>query len=108
MIAVIFEVIPAPGRKQEYLELAEKLWPELERLDGFISIERFKGLTTPGQSMSLSIWRDEAAVKAWPAHLDHQAAQIEGPREVFEDFRIRVAGVMRDSSMKDCVPAAAE
>ena len=61
MIAVIFEVIPAPGRKQEYLDLAEKLRSALEKLDGFISIERFESLTNQGKILSLSIWRDEEA-----------------------------------------------
>ena len=39
MIAVIFEVVPAPGRKQEYLDLAAELRPALEKIDGFISID---------------------------------------------------------------------
>ena len=78
MIAVIFEVMPAPGRKQEYLELAERLRPELEKLDGFISIERFESLTNRGKMLSLSIWRDEDAVKRWRQFEGHRVAQAQG------------------------------
>lgn len=34
MIAVIFEVEPAAGRKQEYLDIAAAMRPHLERIDG--------------------------------------------------------------------------
>ena len=42
MIAVIFEVWPKPDKKQNYLDIAAALRPILERIDGFISIERFE------------------------------------------------------------------
>ena len=107
MIAVIFEVIPAEGRKDEYLGIAMDLKPLLAQVDGFISIERFESLTQPGKILSLSIWRDEAAVKQWrnlPAHRDAQAA---GRAGVFKDYRLRVASVIRDYGMhaRDEVPA---
>ena len=78
MIAVIFEVIPAPGRKQEYLDLAAALRPELEQQDGFISIERFASLTNEGKVLSLSFWRDEEAVKQWRGFEGHRLAQARG------------------------------
>ena len=63
MIAVIFEVEPAiPDR---YFDIAATLKPELERIPGFISVERFESLTTPGRYLSLSFFEDEAAVTAW-------------------------------------------
>ena len=99
MIAVIFEVIPAPGRKQEYLDLAEKLRPELEKMDGFISIERFESLTNNGKMLSLSIWRDEEAVKRWRQFEGHRMAQAKGRAGVFADYRLRVASVIRDYGM---------
>ena len=40
MIAVIFEVWPADGRKQTYLDIAASLKPELERIDGFSLVGR--------------------------------------------------------------------
>ena len=101
MIAVIFEVVPAPGRRQEYLDLAASLRPELERIDGFISIERFESLTTPGKVLSLSIWRDEEAVKRWRNLAEHRAAQAQGRAGIFADYRLRVAGVIRDYGMNE-------
>ena len=65
MIAVIFEVWPESDRKQEYLDIAAGLRPLLEQVDGFISIERFESLSEPGKILSLSVFRDEAAVARW-------------------------------------------
>lgn len=62
MIAVIFEVEPAEGRRDDYLAAAAALRDELGKMDGFISVERFQSLTNPDKLLSLSIWRDEAAV----------------------------------------------
>ena len=101
MIAVIFEVIPAPGRKQEYLDLAAGLRPALEKMDGFISIERFESLTNKGKILSLSFWRDEEAVKRWREFEGHRAAQTKGQGGVFADYRLRIAGVIRDYGMND-------
>ena len=108
MIAVIFEVMPAPGRKQEYLELAERLRPELEKLDGFISIERFESLTNRGKMLSLSIWRDEDAVKRWRQFEGHRVAQAQGRAGVFADYRLRVASVIRDYGMSEREQAPAD
>ena len=99
MIAVIFEVVPAPGRKQEYLDLAGGLRPSLEKMDGFISIERFESLTNKGKILSLSVWRDEEAVKRWRQLEGHRAAQAKGRTGVFTDYRLRVASVIRDYGM---------
>ena len=99
MIAVIFEVWPAPGRKQEYLDLAAGLRPLLEKIDGFISIERFESLSEPGKLLSLSVFRDEAAVERWRQLEKHRNAQALGRDGVFRDYRLRVAGVIRDYSM---------
>jgi heme-degrading monooxygenase HmoA len=99
MIAVIFEVVPAPGKRQDYLDLAASLKSELERMDGFISIERYASLTNEGKILSLSIWRDEDAVKRWRNLERHRAAQAKGRAGIFADYRLRVASVIRDYSM---------
>lgn len=99
MIAVIFEVVPAPGRTQEYLDLASSLRPALEHIDGFISIERFASLTTDGKILSLSFWRDEEAVRQWRELAAHRLAQSRGRSGIFADYRLRVAGVLRDYGM---------
>ena len=99
MIAIIFEVWPAEGRRQEYLELAAGLRPFLEKIDGFISIERFESLTEPGKMLSLSVFRDEAAVAQWRALETHRSAQARGRAGIFKNYRLRVAGVLRDYGM---------
>jgi heme-degrading monooxygenase HmoA len=107
MIAIIFEVIPAPGRRQEYLDLAAQLRPELEKQDGFISVERFASLSNEGKMLSLSYWRDEEAVKNWRRVEAHRLAQARGRGGVFADYRLRVASVLRDYGMsaRDEAPA---
>ena len=96
MIAVIFEVWPAAGHRQEYLDLAAELRPLLAEIDGFVSIERFESLAEPGKLLSLSFWRDEAAVAAWRQVDAHRSAQARGRATVFRDYRLRIAGVVRD------------
>lgn len=108
MIAVIFEVVPAPGRKQEYLDLAAALRPELERMDGFISIERFVSLSDDSRILSLSFWRDEEAVRRWRCLEPHREAQARGRGGVFADYRLRVAGVLRDYGMNSREQAPAD
>ena len=108
MIAVIFEVVPAPGRRQDYLELAAALRPELEKIEGFISIERFESLTTPGKVLSLSIWRDEDAVRRWRNVEEHREAQARGRGGIFADYRLRVASVIRDYGMAERGEAPAD
>lgn len=99
MIAVIFEVRPAPGCKNDYLALAAALRSELGAIEGFISVERFASLTEEGKVLSLSFWRDEAAVRTWRAQAEHRAAQGVGRAGVFIDYRVRVASVVRDYGM---------
>lgn len=101
MIAVIFEVWPAPDRKQEYLDIAASLRPLLEQVDGFISIERFESLSEPGKILSLSVFRDEAAVARWRRLEQHRIAQARGRGGIFRDYRLRVAGVIRDYGMTE-------
>jgi heme-degrading monooxygenase HmoA len=101
MIAVIFEVVPAEGRRDEYLSIAASLRPLLAQIDGFVSIERFESLTQRGKILSLSIWRDDAAVKRWRNLAEHRAAQAAGRAGIFNDYRLRVASVMRDYGMDE-------
>jgi heme-degrading monooxygenase HmoA len=110
MVAVIFEAIPASERTQEYLDIAAALRPLLEGLDGFISIERFESLTNPGKVLSLSFFDDESAIERWRMMQAHRKAQARGRGEVFADYRLRVAHVVRDYGMheRDQAPADSE
>ena len=96
MIAVIFEVQPKTGKVDPYLDLAAALKPELEQIDGFVSVERFQSLTTPGKYLSVSFWRDEEALADWRNRSRHRNAQMAGRTDMFADYRLRVASVIRD------------
>lgn len=100
MIAVIFEVIPAQEKVEEYLDLAAKLKPQLEEIDGFISIERFSSLVEEGKILSLSFWRDEKAITEWRNLEAHRLAQEKGRSGVFNYYRLRVANVCRDYGLE--------
>ena len=101
MIAIIFEVEPAEGRRDRYLEIAAELKPLLEQIDGFISVERFQSLTNPDKMLSLSFFENEEAVAKWRRLAKHRAAQTHGRAEMFSDYRLRVASVMRDYGMTE-------
>ena len=96
MIAVIFEATPGAGERDEYLAIAASLRPLLDAIEGFISIERFESLAEPGKLLSLSFWRDEDAVARWRAIEQHRAAQAKGRARIFNDYRLRIAAVIRD------------
>ena len=101
MMAVIFEVQPAPGQQDAYLQAAAALRPLLEQVDGFISIERFQSLTEPSRLLSLSFWRDEEAVARWRQMEADRHTQRLGRASIFRDYRLRVAAVVRDYGMHD-------
>ena len=101
MIAVIFEVWPAPGRKDDYLAIAASLRDDLSRIDGFISVERFQSLTDPNKLLSLSFWRDDDSVTRWRTQAHHRASQTKGRAGIFADYRLRVAAVLRDYGLAD-------
>ncbi|QGK76943.1 antibiotic biosynthesis monooxygenase [Flavobacterium sp. SLB02] len=99
MIAVIFEVIPNEGKKEEYLNIAASLRPELDYIDGFISIERFQSFSDPEKVLSLSFWKDEESIQQWRNLEMHRHAQAKGRNEVFKDYHLRIATVVRDYGM---------
>jgi heme-degrading monooxygenase HmoA len=101
MHAVIFEVWPKEEGRQEYLDIAAALKPRLEQIDGFISIERFQSLTEPSKVLSLSFWRDDAAIAEWRRVEAHRLAQAKGRNELFQDYRLRIAAVVRDYGMSE-------
>lgn len=101
MIAVIFEVWPKEGRIDAYLNHAARLREDLEKIDGFISVERFQSITEPGKMLSLSIFRDEAAVEAWRNQERHRTVQAAARSGLFRDYRLRIASVIRDYGMSE-------
>jgi heme-degrading monooxygenase HmoA len=108
MIAVIFEVWPTPGRKNDYLDIAAGLRAELTKIDGFISVERFQSLSDQNKLLSLSFWRDEDAVKQWRNHAQHRESQAKGRAGIFADYRLRIAATIRDYTMNERAEAPAD
>nr|WP_321443191.1 antibiotic biosynthesis monooxygenase [uncultured Cohaesibacter sp.] len=100
MIAVIFEVYATEGRKDDYLAIAAAIRPILEEIDGFLSVERFQSLSDPNKLLSLSFFKTEEAVAQWRNLTAHRQAQskgrTQGQEAVFDDYRLRVASVLRD------------
>ena len=107
MIGVIFEVVPAEGRTDDYLAMAARMRPLVEEVEGFISVERFQSLTNPEKLLSVSFFEDEAAVARWRRLAQHRAAQAMGRGEMFDDYRLRVVEVLRDygKTERDQAPA---
>ncbi len=101
MIAVIFEARPTAAGRAAYLDHAAALKPLLAQQDGFVSVERFQSLTEPDKLLSLSFWRDEAAVRGWRELAQHREAQAAGRGGLFADYRLRVAHVVRDYGLSD-------
>ena len=108
MIAVIFEVEPSEGRKDDYLDIAAEMRPMLDEIDGFISVERFQSLTDPRKILSLSFFEDEDAIAGWRNLNAHRRAQAKGRSGVFENYRLRIAKVIRDYGMFDRAQAPAD
>lgn len=101
MIAVIFEVWPKPEQRQLYFDLTAELKPILQEIDGFISVERFESITEKGKFVSLSFFRDEAAVAAWRNPVEHRRTQAKGRARIFDNYRLRVANVTRDYGLNE-------
>ena len=101
MIAVIFEFTPAEGRFSEYMDLVATLKADLEKAEGFISLERFESISTPGKYVSLQFWRDEEAVRKWRNLQRHREAQAKGRAGIFQSYRLRIAAVVRDYTMDE-------
>jgi heme-degrading monooxygenase HmoA len=101
VIAVIFEVEPNAAHRDDYFRIAAELRPLLDEIDGFISIERFQSLSDESRVLSLSFWRDEAAVTQWRNLEAHRAAQAEGRAHIFRNYRLRIAHIVRDYRMSE-------
>jgi heme-degrading monooxygenase HmoA len=108
VIAVIFEFTPAPGRFPDYMALVAQLKPELEKAEGFVSLERFESITTPGKYVSLQYWKDEESVRKWRNLQKHREAQKQGRGGIFASYRLRIAGVTRDYTMDERAQAPSD
>jgi heme-degrading monooxygenase HmoA len=102
MVVVIFESWPKrDGGKDAYLNMAAALMPLVQKMDGFISVERFQSVADANKMVAISFWRDEAAVSAWRNVIEHRRVQAGSRSTVFDDYRLRIAAVIRDYTSRD-------
>lgn len=105
VFVVLFEVQPRSERWDDYLAVAALLRPELSAVDGFVDNTRFASARTPGRLLSLSTWRDEKSLVRWRTHAaHHRQGQTRGRREIFADYRLRVAEVTADTHPRADLP----
>jgi heme-degrading monooxygenase HmoA len=97
MIGLFFEVQTREGHRDQYLNLATSLKPELEAMGGCVFIDRFRSLTRENLLLSYQIWQDEGALTAWRVHGHHHKVQEIGREKVFSDYRIRIAQVIHET-----------
>lgn len=101
MIAVIFESWPEAIHQNEYQDMVKQLRVELQKIKGFISIEKYESATHPGKILSLSFFEDEESIAEWRNVTLHRQAQSQGRALFYRDYRIRIAHVMRDYSLAE-------
>ena len=104
MFSVIFEVCPKAERFDEYLALAKRLKPLLEKVDGFVDNERFESKRRPGWILSHSTWRDEKSVVRWRTAAEHHAGPEHGRSEILRDYHLRVGDVTADTDAPEEAP----
>jgi heme-degrading monooxygenase HmoA len=98
VLLLLFEVTPRAGHVDEYLATAAALRPQLDACGGCLFIDRYRSRARPRTLLSYQVWRDEAALTRWRVHHEHHKAQALGRVRVFEDYRLRVAALMRVES----------
>ena len=93
MIAVIFEVWPAEGRKGDTWSWRNGCGEDLVHMDGFVSVERFQSLTARTSCCRCLLARREA-VAAWRNQARIARRRPKGERH-FPRYRLRSPSVLR-------------
>jgi heme-degrading monooxygenase HmoA len=91
--AVIFTSKRNGADDQGYGAMAQRMVDLGARYEGFLGIESVRG--ADGVGITVSYWRDEAAILAWKRDTEHQKAQRGGREAWYERFEVRVARVER-------------
>ncbi|MGF1730220.1 antibiotic biosynthesis monooxygenase family protein [Photobacterium kasasachensis] len=89
--AVIFTSERTEG-DNGYGIMADKMVELASIQPGFLGIESAR----EGVGITVSYWRDLAAIKAWKANAEHQIAQKKGRKEWYSTFKVRISKVERD------------
>lgn len=90
--AVIFTSTRTEGDRG-YDAMAQRMVELAAQQPGFLGVESARG--ADGLGITVSYWRDEAAIAAWKRHGEHQQAQRGGQQAWYNDYRVRVARVER-------------
>lgn len=107
-VAVIFEVTPTAEGKAEYFKLGAALKDALQKMSGFISVERFASVNNEGKFLSLSFWESEDAAAGWRNQMAHRASQKKGHDSLFESYRISVGTIVREYTHTNRTEAPAD
>jgi heme-degrading monooxygenase HmoA len=92
-LAVIFSSQRSEGDRG-YAAMAERMVDLAREQPGFLGVESARN--AEGFGITVSYWRDEAAVKAWKAQAEHAVAQKLGREAWYAAYRVRVCRVERE------------
>lgn len=95
-LAVIFSNQRTEG-DQGYGAMAERMVELAREQPGFLGVESVRD--SEGFGITVSYWKDEAAIAAWKAQAEHTAAQRLGWDRWYADFQLRVCRVERQYGM---------
>jgi heme-degrading monooxygenase HmoA len=91
--AVIFTSKRTASDDSGYAATSQRMVDLGSRYDGFLGMESVRD--GGGLGITVSYWRDEAALLAWKRDTEHQKAQRGGRGAWYERFEVRVAKVER-------------
>lgn len=91
--AVIFTSLRTEG-DQGYAEAAERMLALAREQPGFLGVESARG--DDGLGITVSYWRDEAAILAWKQDPEHSAIRERGRSTWYAQCQTRVCKVERD------------
>lgn len=94
--AVIFSSLRTAG-DQGYAAMAERMEALAAQQPGYLGMESTRG--AEGYGITISYWRDEAAILAWKRDATHSLARETGRAIWYSDFQVRVAKVERAYGM---------
>ena len=104
MFVVIIEYELRPGVEAEFQEALAEMLLKVKEVDGFLGEEPCRSVVNDLKRVTISYWRDEAALKAWQTHPDHMRVKLLGRKKLLAWYRIRIARIERDYG----VPASQE
>jgi heme-degrading monooxygenase HmoA len=95
-LAAIFSSQRTSG-DQGYAVMAERMLELAQTQPGFLGVESARD--EAGFGITVSYWRDEAAIAAWKANAEHTVAQRLGWEKWYAAFRLRICRVEREYGM---------